>query len=64
LKKRAIFFEGARTERNIMQQDAVTLRLQVKEYHCMKLKGWDCLLAKFAGVLINQKAQLVPSLLR
>ena len=43
-----------------MQQDAVTLRLKVKEYHCLQLKGWDSLLARFEGVSINQNARVIP----
>ena len=45
-----------------MKQDAVTLRLQVKEYLCSKLKGWDSLLARFAGVSINRNARVITPL--
>lgn len=47
-----------------MKQDAVTLRLQVKEYLCLKLKGWDSLLARFAGVPINRNARVILPLFR
>ena len=43
-----------------MHQDTVTLRLKVKEYHCLQLWNWACLLARFAGVSINQNARVIP----
>ena len=38
------------------------LKNTINQYHCLKLRNWACLLARFAGVSINQSARVIPPL--